>query len=109
MTQRRAWRLALHPKRGSRIREIKSDRLLGSAIGLQLRPLSCARALAREHATVVGVGRELLDRMPALLCRQRAIQVQDECSEAILPLACFPCALRFGVPLPAEEVVAQPR
>ena len=28
MTQRRAWRLALHPKRGSRIREIKSDRLL---------------------------------------------------------------------------------
>src|SRR5438552_12536130 len=28
MTQRRAWRLALHPKRDSRIREIKSDRLL---------------------------------------------------------------------------------
>src|SRR5438132_9314171 len=31
MTQRRAWRLALHPKRDSRIREIKSDRLLDTA------------------------------------------------------------------------------
>src|SRR5439155_19712434 len=32
LTQRRAWRLALHPKRGSRIREIKSDRLLACGL-----------------------------------------------------------------------------